>query len=56
MPKPASDGASAAGDDAQDTGPSIFTTVEDQLGLKLESQKAPLPVIVIDHIQQPSAN
>ncbi len=55
MPKPASDGA-PAGDDADDAGPSIFTALQDQLGLKLESQKAPLPVIVIDHIEQPSEN
>jgi uncharacterized protein (TIGR03435 family) len=56
MPKPASDGPPAGGDEAEDTGPSIFTTLQDQLGLKLESQKAPLPVIVIDHVEQPSEN
>jgi uncharacterized protein (TIGR03435 family) len=56
MPKPASDGPPTTGDDADDAGPSIFTTLQDQLGLKLESQKAPLPVTVIDHIEQPSEN
>lgn len=30
--------------------------IEDQLGLKLESQKAPVEVLVIDHIEKPSAN
>ena len=30
----------------------IFETVEKQLGLKLEKQKRPMPVIVIDHIEQ----
>ncbi len=31
---------------------SIFEAVEKQLGLKLEKQKRPMPVIVIDHIEQ----
>jgi uncharacterized protein (TIGR03435 family) len=30
----------------------IFEAVEKQLGLKLEKQKRPMPVIVIDHIEQ----
>jgi len=30
--------------------------IEDQLGLKLESQKAPVDVLVIDHIEKPSEN
>jgi uncharacterized protein (TIGR03435 family) len=30
----------------------IFEAVEKQLGLKLEMQKRPMPVIVIDHIEQ----
>ena len=37
-------------------GPSIFTALEEQLGLKLESQKGTVDVIVIDHIDQPSEN
>jgi bla regulator protein blaR1 len=51
-------GPPAGGEDGGDdsSGPSIFTAVQEQLGLKLESQKAPLPLIVIDHIEQPSAN
>jgi uncharacterized protein (TIGR03435 family) len=36
--------------------PSLFTALQDQLGLKLESQKGPLDLIVIDHIEQPSEN
>ncbi len=35
---------------------SIFTAVEEQLGLKLEPSRAPLDVLVIDHIEKPSAN
>lgn len=38
------------------TGPSLFSAIEDQLGLKLESTKAPVDVLVIDSIEKPSAN
>jgi uncharacterized protein (TIGR03435 family) len=37
-------------------GPRIFEAVQDQLGLKLEARKAPVEVIVIDHVEKPSAN
>ena len=36
--------------------PSIYTAVQDQLGLKLDPQKAPTDVLVIDHVERPSAN
>jgi uncharacterized protein (TIGR03435 family) len=41
---------------ATDCGPSIFTAIQEQLGLKLESQKGPVQVLVIDRIDMPSAN
>ncbi len=39
-----------------DSGPSIFTALEEQLGLKLQPQKGPVPVLVIDHVAMPSGN
>jgi uncharacterized protein (TIGR03435 family) len=38
------------------SGPTIFTAVQEQLGLKLESSKGPVDTIVIDHVDRPSAN
>jgi uncharacterized protein (TIGR03435 family) len=43
-------------DPTDTTGPSLFTAIQEQLGLKLESTKAPMDVLVIDHIDRPSAN
>jgi len=37
-------------------GPSLFTAVEEQLGLKLESGKAPVEILQIDRLERPSAN
>ncbi len=49
----------AAGDDAgptPDSGVSIFTAIQEQMGLKLEAGKGPVEVIVIDSVQKASEN
>jgi uncharacterized protein (TIGR03435 family) len=38
------------------SGPSIFTALEQQLGLKVNSTKALYEVLVIDSVQKPSEN
>jgi uncharacterized protein (TIGR03435 family) len=52
-PHPAGAGAATPEGDATT---SIFTALQEQLGLKLESRKAEVEVLVIDSVEKPSAN
>ena len=52
----------AAADAGEDNGsdaapaPPLPTALQEQLGLKLEGAKAPVKVLVIDHVEMPSEN
>ncbi len=41
---------------ADTSGPSLFTAVQEQLGLKLESSKGPVGILVVDHVEKASEN
>jgi uncharacterized protein (TIGR03435 family) len=41
---------------ANPEGPSLFDAIQKQLGLKLESAKGPVEVLIIDHVERPSSN
>ncbi|CAN5540717.1 hypothetical protein BH10ACI4_BH10ACI4_36530 [soil metagenome] len=45
-----------ASTEATNAFPNLFTALQDQLGLKLESAKTPVEVIAIDHVEKPSEN
>jgi uncharacterized protein (TIGR03435 family) len=40
----------------ESSGPSFLTALQEQLGLKLESRKAPVEILVIDHVERPTPN
>jgi uncharacterized protein (TIGR03435 family) len=52
MPQPGQGGAEGE----QDSGTSIFTVVQEELGLRLESSKVPVETLVIDHVERPAEN
>jgi uncharacterized protein (TIGR03435 family) len=41
---------------ADDPAPSLFTAVEEDLGLHLQAAKGPVETLVIDHVEKPNAN
>lgn len=63
LKRPVEDRTGAAGDyevklrfaregDTESTLPSIFTAVQEELGVKLESAKVPVEMVVIDHLEK----
>ena len=42
--------------DAADAPPPLYTAITEQIGLKLEAGKAPVKMLVVDHVDRPSAN
>jgi uncharacterized protein (TIGR03435 family) len=50
------DDAAVSAPPSPDVPPDIFTAIQEQLGLRLESTRAPVPVLVIDSVQKPSPN
>ncbi len=52
---PASDGAESSTPDVA-SAPSLYEAFEQQLGLRLTAEKTAVDVIVIDHVEKPSAN
>jgi uncharacterized protein (TIGR03435 family) len=49
-------GSAAAPTDSSEQGPSLFTALEEQLGLTLKPEKDQIEVIVVDSVQKPSEN
>jgi uncharacterized protein (TIGR03435 family) len=49
-------GGKLPGNDGPNAPPDLLTAVQEELGLKLESTKAPVEVMVIDRVERPSAN
>ena len=48
--------ADATSAPAAEAGPTLFTALQEQLGLKLESQKDTVPAVAINHIERPTEN
>ena len=53
---PDSNQLGGAGNSPQGSGSSISAALEEQLGLKVESQIGPATILVIDHVEEPSEN
>ncbi|MBV9746960.1 MAG: TIGR03435 family protein [Acidobacteriia bacterium] len=49
-------GTPVPGDTVPSNGPSIFTALQEQLGVRIESQRALVDILVIDRVDKPSEN
>jgi uncharacterized protein (TIGR03435 family) len=56
MPNGAEGNRQGSGPAGDSSGASLFTAIQEQLGLKLESQKGQVEGLVIDHVGKPSEN
>ncbi len=52
----APDEVAAGSQNAENPGPTLFTALQEQVGLKLDATKGPVENVVIDHIDRPSPN
>ena len=59
LPPPAQDSAQLGTPQSSETAsnrPGLFTAIQEQLGLKLQSTKGPVEIIVVDHVERASQN
>jgi len=56
LPPGIPENARVNGQEIDTSGPTVFAAMKQQLGLELKPDKGPVDVIVIDHIERPTAN
>ena len=56
LPPGIPEGAKLNGEEIDTSGDNIYVALKKQLGLEMKAQHGPVPVIVIDHADKPTAN